>query len=108
ASHGARTDAVTLYRETNMEAREDPLARLARKQRQSGSKQKAGPSAPQLVLPPPSAPMAVARSFVEARCLHEGKAEELTLRYWCGCWWAWRTTHWVEADQPTLRPTLCH
>src|SRR5262249_10572568 len=27
---------------------------------------------------------------------------------WCGCWWAWRTTHWVEAEQRTVRAMLWH
>jgi putative DNA primase/helicase len=60
------------------------------------------------LLPPPSAPMAVARRFVEARCLNDGKPDELMLRYWCGCWWVWRTTHWVEAEPRTVRASLWH
>jgi hypothetical protein len=38
------------------------------------------------ILPPPSAPMAVAREFVQQRCLFNGAPKELTLRYWHGAW----------------------
>ena len=58
------------------------------------------------VLPPPSAPVTVARAFVESRCLHNGAADALTIRYWCGSWWTWRTTHWVEAQPHTIRSLL--
>src|SRR5262245_33113481 len=58
------------------------------------------------LLPPPTAPMAVARRFVEACCLHNGATDELTLRYWCGCWWTWQTTHWTEAEERTVRSLL--
>jgi putative DNA primase/helicase len=58
------------------------------------------------LLPPPTAPMAVARRFVEACCLHNGTTDELTLRYWCGCWWTWQTTHWTEAEERTVRSLL--
>ena len=51
----------------------------------------------------PSEPLAVAREFVEARCLHD---KHLTLRYWRSGWWNWKTTHWVELDEPTLRSVL--
>jgi putative DNA primase/helicase len=70
-------------------------------------KSRNGPDSGQLV-PAPSAPMAVARRFVEVCCLHEGKAGELTLRHWCGCWWLWKTTHWVEAQARTVRAMLWH
>ena len=72
-------------------------------QRESGAH-----SSPPLVLPPPSNPMAVARVLVEHCCLHNGAAGELTLRYWQGGWWAWRTTHWVEAeDASSARVVVC-
>ena len=58
------------------------------------------------MLPPPSAPMAVARQFVEHCCLHDGAADELTLRCWHGGWWAWRTTHWVEVEEREVRALL--
>ena len=46
-------------------------------------------------LPPPTAPMTVAREFVRRCCTYNGAAGELTLRYWNGGWWTWRTTHWA-------------
>src|SRR5262245_61387034 len=79
----------------------------AREQRRNKQQAKAGPSALQMILPPPSDPMAVARQFVDARCLHNG-ADQLTLRHWCGCWWVWRTTHWVEAEPRTVCASLWH
>src|SRR5262249_51806657 len=54
------------------------------------------------LLPPPSQPMAVARLFVR-QCLHE---RILTLRYWRGGWWMWKTTHWVEVDHGVVRNIL--
>ena len=58
------------------------------------------------VLPPPSAPVMVARAFVESCWLHNGAADALTIRYWCGSWWMWRTTHWVDAQPHTVRSLL--
>jgi putative DNA primase/helicase len=52
------------------------------------------------LLPPPTEPMAVARVFVNSGFLHSGK---LTLRYWRGGWWLWRTTHWVEVHERGIR-----
>jgi putative DNA primase/helicase len=46
----------------------------------------------------------VARRFVESRCLHDGMAG--AVRYWCGSWWTWRTTHWIEAQPHTMRSLL--
>ena len=81
----------------------------AREQRRNKHRANAGTQqAPQIVLPPPSAPMAVARCFVEACCVFNGKADELTLRNWCGCWWAWRTMHWVEVEPRSVRALLWH
>jgi hypothetical protein len=57
---------------------------------------------PLTLLPAPSAPIAVARLFVES-CLSDGA---LTLRYWCASWWTWRTTHWTEAQPHTVRSKL--
>jgi putative DNA primase/helicase len=48
----------------------------------------------------------VARVFVESRCLHNGAADALTIRYWCGSWWTWRTTHWIETQPHTVRSLL--
>jgi putative DNA primase/helicase len=53
------------------------------------------------VLPPPSDPMAVAREYVEQHCRHDGDA--LTLRYWRGGWWQWRTSHWIEIESRAVR-----
>jgi putative DNA primase/helicase len=64
-----------------------------------------GATVPQ-ILPSPAAPMAVARQFVERRCLYNGAAEQLTLQYWHGCWWIWRTTHWVEVAERVIRARL--
>ena len=58
------------------------------------------------ILPPPSAPMQVARIFVQRCCLYNGSAADLTLRYWHGGWWIWRTTHWVEVENREVRSLL--
>jgi putative DNA primase/helicase len=58
-----------------------------------------------LILPPPTQPMAVARSFVELHCLYD---RVLTMRCWGGSWWAWRTTHWSEVGERTVRSLLYH
>jgi putative DNA primase/helicase len=55
------------------------------------------------VLPPPSAPMDVAREFIEEHCRH---GEDLKLQYWRGGWWRWRTSHWSEVDEHTIRRNL--
>lgn len=57
------------------------------------------------VLPSPSDPMAVARLFVELYCEHE---HVLTTRCWGGSWWAWRTTHWAEVAERSVRSQLYH
>jgi putative DNA primase/helicase len=54
-------------------------------------------------LPSPSMPMDVARVFVEQACSNDGL---LTLRHWRGGWWVWRTSHWVEAEDRTVRSLL--
>jgi putative DNA primase/helicase len=54
------------------------------------------------VLPSPSEPMAVARVFIRD-CLHDNV---LTLRYWRGGWWMWKTTHWVEVHDGAVRSIL--
>jgi len=80
------------------EMRQESKQRRSRKDEANGS---GGP----MVLPSPSEPMAVARLFVELHCLHDGV---LTIRCWGGSWWAWRTTHWAEADERTVRSLLYH
>jgi putative DNA primase/helicase len=57
------------------------------------------------LLPPPSQPMQVVRAFVTQRCKHDGT---LTLRHWRGGWWFWRTTHWAEVEDHTVRCLLYH
>jgi putative DNA primase/helicase len=56
------------------------------------------------MLPPPSDPMAVARVFVQQHCQHDGGP--LTLYFWRGGWWEWRTTHWVEVEIRSVRGKL--
>lgn len=53
------------------------------------------------VLPPPNDPMAVAREYVEQHCRHGG--DVVTLRYWRGGWWQWRTSHWIEIESRAVR-----
>lgn len=53
-----------------------------------------------LVLPPPSDPMAVARALVELRYLEPGA---LTLRNWRGGWWSWARSHWIEHEERAIR-----
>jgi putative DNA primase/helicase len=55
-----------------------------------------------ILLPSPSNPLAVATVFING-CLHEGL---LTLRFWRGGWWSWRTTHWVEVEERAVRSLL--
>ena len=66
------------------------------------SKEASG-AVPLHILPSPSEPMAVAREFVESRCLF---GDHLTLHYWRGGWWTWRTAHWAEVDDRTVMSTL--
>jgi len=82
---------------------EGSLERLARKQ-QENRQQK--PRGKRRILPSPSAPMEVVREFVEARCLRNGAPEELTLRYWNGGWWSWRTAYWLEVKEQRVRKRL--
>ena len=50
--------------------------------------------------------MTVAREFVSQYCIHNGALDELTLRYWNGGWWTWRTTHWTGVEERTVRSLL--
>jgi putative DNA primase/helicase len=68
--------------------------------RRSGNR---GGSGTGVVLPSPQVPMAVARKFVTEHCTH-GKI--LTLRHWRGAWWHWRTSHWTELDERSVRSML--
>ena len=49
------------------------------------------------VLPPPGAPMEVARTLVENR--YTDASGVLTLHHWRGGWWQWRTSRWTEVEQ---------
>jgi putative DNA primase/helicase len=51
-------------------------------------------------LPPPSAPMEVARVLVDAD--YSQPFSELTLRHWRGGWWQWRGPRWVELEQRAM------
>jgi hypothetical protein len=52
------------------------------------------------VLPPPSAPMEVARELVDDRYK---RADALTLRHWRGGWWKWQGPRWAEVEQRAAR-----
>jgi putative DNA primase/helicase len=47
--------------------------------------------------------MAVAHKYIDSQCRH---GADLTLRYWRGGWWSWRTAHWIEVDDRTIRSAL--
>src|SRR4051812_30070226 len=55
---------------------------------------------PEVELPPPQAPMEVARTLVRALFTH--LSGELTLRHWRGGWWAWQGPCWVEVEQRAI------
>ena len=80
--------------------------RKAREANSSSGKDKGNTSQPPQVLPPPSAPMQVARVFVTHSLLVDGIPGAPTLRYWRGGWWVWRTSHWVEVENRTVRSLL--
>ena len=48
-----------------------------------------------VLLPPPTAPMAVAREVAATRYT---RGDELILRHWRGGWWLWARTRWVEVE----------
>ena len=52
------------------------------------------------LLPPPDAPMEVARHMAAERYEHDG---ERTLRHWRGGWWRWRRSHWEEVEPAAAR-----
>lgn len=58
------------------------------------------PSAELRVLPPPSAPLAVAREFVASRYSVDGVR---ALQHWRGQWWRWQVTRWAEAEERAVR-----
>ena len=51
------------------------------------------------LLPPPSAPMDVARKLAAARYTHPAGP---TLMHWRGGWWEWRGAHWAEIEQKAM------
>jgi putative DNA primase/helicase len=51
------------------------------------------------VLPSPTAPMAVARTFLD-NYRHD---DVLTLRHWRDGWWAWRHSYWIERHSQSIR-----
>jgi putative DNA primase/helicase len=55
------------------------------------------------ILPSPAEPLAVAREFVQTRCLFD---EHLKLHYWRAGWWFWKTAHWTEVDEDTVSSVL--
>jgi putative DNA primase/helicase len=64
-----------------------------------------------VVLPPPSAPMAVAREFVNQRYtwprLRSADTEgTLVLRHWRGGWWRWEESRWVEIHPRAIEAKL--
>jgi len=59
--------------------------------------------APQMILPSPGQPMAVARLFVEQRCQCDGV---LTLHHYRGGWWQWKQSHWCELEDSAVRSLL--
>jgi putative DNA primase/helicase len=56
------------------------------------------------VIPPPSAPMEVARELTRER-FTDAASGDLTLRHWRGGWWSWRTSRWVELEQRAMAAT---
>ena len=89
-----RTEGVDAVR-----ARHDKAHRYGNDDNKTQDRKAPSPS----VLPPPSAPMQVAREFVANHCLRDGVP---ILRYWRDGWWAWRTSHWCEIDRRMVRSML--
>jgi putative DNA primase/helicase len=54
-------------------------------------------------LPPPSAPLEVARQLVAERYTHDGTT---TVRFWRGSFWLWMGSHWTEAEEDELRAAI--
>src|SRR3954468_12864153 len=55
-----------------------------------------------VLFPAPSAPMEVARIFMEP-CQREGVS---MLYYWRGGWWRWQTSHWTQIDALKIESLL--
>jgi putative DNA primase/helicase len=69
----------------------EALAALAERQSRNG-----GPPEDARILPPPSAPLAVARQLVAERFMSPDGV--LLRRRWRGQWWEWQTAHWAEIE----------
>lgn len=55
----------------------------------------------EVILPPPTAPMTVAR---ELAALHYTDPSGMPiLRHWRGGWWEWRSSHWAEVEHRAVR-----
>ena len=77
------------------------LERLGMPERDYEAPRGASADVPQrVVLPPPSAPMEVARKLVARRYLN---GDLMTLRHWRGGWWEWQGPRWVEIEQRAVR-----
>ena len=57
----------------------------------------------QRTLPPPSAPMDVARRLVAEH--YKTDKDVLMLRHWRGGWWEWQGPKWQEVEQRAVRAT---
>ncbi len=96
-------DANDIHREEGVEGVRD-MSDRARPVDGSSDPDKDRALERKLRLPAPSNPIAAARRFIDSRCLHNGSV--LMLRHWCGSWWMWRTTHWIEVHPRTVRASL--
>jgi putative DNA primase/helicase len=79
------------------------LVETAKRRQQNKQRPDDGGEQSASMLPSPADPISVARQFVDDHFLHDGT---LTLRHWRSGWWMWRTTHWVEVDDRTIRARL--
>jgi putative DNA primase/helicase len=73
------------------------LEKIVTGERDNGAAAKGGLQ----ILPPPQAPMAVAR--VLARDAYTHSTGTPTLRHWRGGWWLWQRSRWVEIEHRAAR-----
>jgi putative DNA primase/helicase len=59
------------------------------------------PDGPPRTLPPPGAPMDVARELVAEK--YTSPSSAVTLRHWRGGWWQWHGPRWLETEQRAVR-----
>jgi putative DNA primase/helicase len=83
-----------------------PINAKRRGEREKRQQDRGQSPKPPVLLPPPSQPMQVAREFVRQCLLYNGAANELTLRYWHGGWWTWRSSHWGEVEKRAVLSLL--